>query len=78
MPEDEPTTLDCVQEASNALHTLLTESCELPLARVADLAQDHGIKPIELLSKVDGSETCFVDYTTGHVRCVPAAEEGSQ
>lgn len=69
--------LECIDQANTALQELLkgSESCELPLGRVADLATDHGVSPVELLSKIEGTGGCVLDWATGHVRCTPVPEE---
>lgn len=81
MPEDlQNLDLSCLDEANTKLQELLGESCELPLSRVRDLAQEHGIRAIDLLGRAEGSETCFVDYDTGHIRCTktPAGEASGE
>jgi len=55
--------------AEAGLTKALNETCELPLSQLAQIAQEHEIKPYDLLGAAEGSETCYVDYSTGHIRC---------
>ena len=74
MAED-PQLPDCIEDANLALQRALQETCEMPLGQLRDLADDHGVRPIDLLARVEGSPGCFLDYTTGHVRCAPDSVE---
>jgi len=55
--------------AEAGLAEALNETCELSLSQLVQIAQDHEIKPYDLLGAAEGSETCYVDYSTGHIRC---------
>lgn len=60
--------------ALDRLYELLGESCELPIARLAELAQEHGVAPHQLLGEAEQSSRCWVDYNSGHIRCQDAEE----
>ena len=66
---------DRITKARDQLHDLLGASCEVPLARVAELATDLGLATHQLLGEAERSESCWVDYKTGYIRC--NQEEGS-
>ena len=66
---DDPQASSCIEEANIALQRVLRETCEMPLGQLRDLAADHGVRPIDLLARIDGADGCFLDYGTGHVRC---------
>jgi hypothetical protein len=60
---------DPLKKARDLLDELLDMSCEVPLYEVNDLAADAGVKASEILGAVENSETCFVDWMSGHIRC---------
>lgn len=63
------TAQDPLKKARDLLDELLEMSCEVPLYEVNDMAEDAGVKASEILSAVEKSETCFVDWMSGHIRC---------
>ena len=75
--EDEPLytphlddfTQDPFTVARGKLDDLLDASCEVPLTDVNQMASDVGISTADLLVWAEKSETCHVDYLSGHIRC---------
>ena len=55
--------------AKDILDELLEASCEVPLQDVNDMAIDAGFNTSDVLQLAEKSETCHVDYLTGHIRC---------
>ena len=51
------------------LDELLEISCEVPLKDVNAMAVDAGFNTSDVLQLAEKSETCYVDYLTGHIRC---------
>ena len=60
---------DPLKKARALLDELLEMSCEVPLYEVQEMAEDSGVKASEVLGLVEESESCFVDWMTGHIRC---------
>ena len=60
---------DPLTKARGLLDDLLDASCEVPLKEVNQMALDVGISTADLLVWAEKSETCFVDYLSGHIRC---------
>ena len=59
-----------LKKARELLDELLKMSCEVPLAEVNDMAEDSGVKTSEVLSWAEKSDSCFVDWLSGHIRCI--------
>jgi hypothetical protein len=62
-------TQDPLSKARGLLDDLLDASCEVPLKEVNEMASDVGISTADLLVWAEKSETCYVDYLSGHIRC---------
>jgi len=62
-------TQDPLAVARGKLDDLLDASCEVPLKEVSQMATDVGISTADLLVWAEKSETCHVDYLSGHIRC---------
>jgi|TARA_Y100000310_G_scaffold64221_1_gene59762 hypothetical protein len=62
-------TQDPFTVARGKLDDLLDASCEVPLKEVNQMATDVGISTADLLLWAEKSETCHVDYLSGHIRC---------
>ena len=62
-------TQDPLTKAQGLLDDLLDASCEVPLKEVNQMAIDVGISTADLLVWAEKSETCHVDYLSGHIRC---------
>ena len=60
---------DPFTKARGLLDDLLDASCEVPLKEVSQMASDVGISTADLLVWAEKSETCHVDYLSGHIRC---------
>ena len=60
---------DPLSKARGLLDDLLDASCEVPLKEVNEMASDVGISTADLLVWAEKSETCYVDYLSGHIRC---------
>jgi len=60
---------DPLKKARDLLDELLDMSCEIPLHEVNDLAEDAGVHTSEILNLAEKSDSCFVDWITGHIRC---------
>jgi len=60
---------DPLKKARELLDELLDMSCEVPLSEVRDLAEDSGVSASEVLGWAEKSDTCFVDWVSGHIRC---------
>ena len=51
------------------LDELLDATCEVPLSDINDMAVEVGVDTTDLLAWATKSESCFVDWTSGHIRC---------
>jgi hypothetical protein len=60
---------DSFTTARGLLDDLLDASCEVPLKEVSKMATDVGISTADLLVWAEKSDTCYVDYLSGHIRC---------
>jgi len=56
-------------KAHTLLDELLDATCEVPLSDINDLAETVGVDTTDLLAWATKSESCFVDWTSGHIRC---------
>ena len=61
--------LDPLEKARKLLDELLEMSCEVPLHEVNDMAEDSGVKTSEILNWAEKSDSCFIDWISGHIRC---------
>ena len=61
--------LDHLKNARALLDELLEMSCEVPLHEVNDMAEDSGVKTSEILQLAEQSDSCFIDWFSGHIRC---------
>jgi hypothetical protein len=64
-----------LDKARDLLDGLLDLSCEVPLEEVNDMAKEVGITTSDLLNWAEKSETCHVDWISGHIRCNDEAIE---
>jgi len=60
---------DPLKKARALLDELLDMSCEVPLHEVHDMAEDAGVTASEVLGWAEKSDSCFVDWMSGHIRC---------
>jgi len=60
---------DPLFKARTLLDELLDATCEIPLGDINDMATAVGVETTDLLAWATNSETCFVDWTSGHIRC---------
>jgi hypothetical protein len=60
---------DPLAKARDLLDELLDMSCEVPLQEVNEMAEAVGITTSDILSWAEKSETCHVDWMSGHIRC---------
>ena len=51
------------------LDELLDATCEVPLSDINDMAVNVGVNTTDLLAWATKSESCFVDWASGHIRC---------
>ena len=63
---------DPQKKAQSLLDDLLNLSCEAPLEEVHDMALHSGLEATDILKLAESSETCFVDWISGHIRCKDA------
>ena len=63
---------DPQKKAQSLLDDLLNLSCAAPLEEVHDMALNSGLEATEILKLAEESETCFVDWISGHIRCKDA------
>ena len=56
-------------KAHTLLDELLDATCEVPLSDINDLAETVGVDTTDLLAWATKSESCFVDWASGHIRC---------
>ena len=68
---------DPLKKARDLLDELLDMSCEVPLHEVNEMAEESGVKTSEILNWAEQSDSCFVDWMSGHIRCndEPAKDE---
>ena len=64
-----------LDKARDLLDELLDMSCEVPLHEVSDMAEEVGITTSEILNWAEKSETCHVDWISGHIRCNDELDE---
>ena len=74
-PAAEP---DPLKKARDLLDELLDMSCEVPLQEVNEMAEEVGITTSDILAWAEKSETCFVDWMSGHIRCKDELVEGEE
>ena len=60
---------DPLKKARDLLDELLEMSCEVPLSEVHDMAEESGVTASEVLGWAEKSDSCFVDWMSGHIRC---------
>jgi hypothetical protein len=60
---------DPLKRARDLLDELLDMSCEVPLYEVNDMAEDAGVTTSQVLDWAEKSQTCHVDWMSGHIRC---------
>jgi hypothetical protein len=60
---------DPLKKARDLLDELLDMSCEVPLHEVSDMAEDAGVTTSEILNWAEKSDSCYVDWISGHIRC---------
>ena len=63
---------DPQKKAQSLLDDLLNLSCEAPLEEVHDMALHSGLEATDILKLAESSETCFIDWISGHIRCKDA------
>ena len=63
---------DPQKKAQSLLDDLLNLSCAAPLEEVHDMALNSGLEATDILKLAEASETCFVDWISGHIRCKDA------
>jgi len=69
---------DPLKKARDLLDELLDMSCEVPLHEVNDMAQEVGITTADILGWAEKSESCYVDWMSGHIRCKDELVEGEE
>ena len=52
-----------------------TGDCQLPIREVWEAATDAGLATPDLLTWAEQSETCYVDYVNGLIRCTTDSSE---
>ena len=67
---------DPLKKARDLLDELLDMSCEVPLHEVNEMAEESGVKTSEILNWAEQSDSCFVDWMSGHIRCNDELVEG--
>jgi len=77
MPDFTEPYLDPLKKARFLLDELLEMSCEVPLHEVNNMAKNSGVETSEILNWAEKSDSCFVDWISGHIRCndEPAKDE---
>jgi len=60
---------DPLKKARDLLDELLDMSCEVPLHEVSDMAEDAGVATSAILNWAEKSDSCYVDWISGHIRC---------
>ena len=60
---------DPLFKARTLLDELLDATCEIPLGDINEMATAVGVETTDLLAWAANSETCYVDWTSGHIRC---------
>ena len=60
---------DPLFKAHTLLDELLDATCEIPLGDINEMATAVGVETTDLLAWAANSETCYVDWTSGHIRC---------
>jgi len=60
---------DPLKKAQSLLDDLLDLSCEAPLHEVHDMALHSGLEATDILKLAEASDTCFIDWISGHIRC---------
>ena len=60
---------DPLTKARELLDELLDMSCEVPLHEVNEMAEEAGLTASEVLGWAEKSDTCFIDWMSGHIRC---------
>ena len=55
--------------AQTLMEELLDATCEVPLSDINTMATTVGVDTTDLLAWATKSETCFVDWSSGHIRC---------
>ncbi len=66
---------DPLAKARDLLDQLLDMSCEVPLHEVSDMAEDAGVKTTDILNWAETSDSCYVDWISGHIRCNEPIED---
>ena len=69
---------DPLKKARDLLDELLDMSCEVPLHEVNDMAEEVGLTTSDILSWAEKSESCYVDWMSGHIRCKDELVEGEE
>jgi hypothetical protein len=69
---------DPLGKARKLLDELLDMSCEVPLHEVNDMAEEVGLTTSDILSWAEKSESCYVDWMSGHIRCKDELVEGEE
>ena len=65
-------------QVSKIMNSLLDSGdCQLPIREVWEAATDAGLSTPDLLTWAESSDSCYVDYVNGLIRCAtePSAEE---
>jgi len=60
---------DPLLKARNLLDELLDATCEIPLGDINEMATAVGVETTDLLAWAAKSDSCFVDWASGHIRC---------
>ena len=74
LAEVDPTAAE--DQVSKFMNSLLdTGDCQLPIREVWEAATDAGLATPDLLTWAEQSETCYVDYVNGLIRCTTDSSE---
>jgi hypothetical protein len=65
-------------KAQTLMEELLDATCEVPLSDINTMATTVGVDTTDLLAWATKSETCFVDWSSGHIRCQDEFEDVTQ
>tara|TARA_Y100000310_G_scaffold26232_1_gene25036 strand:- start:986 stop:1336 length:351 start_codon:yes stop_codon:yes gene_type:complete len=79
LAEIDPSTAE--DEISKIMNSLLESGdCQLPIREVWEAATDAGLSTPDLLTWAESSDSCYVDYVNGLIRCAtePSAEEEAE
>ena len=74
LAEIDPTVAE--DQVSKIMNSLLESGdCQLPIREVWEAATDAGIATPDLLTWAEESESCYVDYVNGLIRCTTDSSE---